>query len=73
MRNNININGQNENEWSPGSKRLGNAKEVADFFGCSVGHIYNLVWKKEIVANKASGLKFKGRDVQNFIDEREKR
>jgi hypothetical protein len=62
-----------EQAWTPLSPRLGDVEDLSIFLGCSKGHIYNLVWKKELVGNKASGLKFKGIDVQNFIDEREKR
>lgn len=59
--------------WTPESNRLGSSHEVAVYLGCTVEHVRNLVWRKELVATKASRLKFRGIDVQNFIDEREKR
>lgn len=60
-----------EEPWTPLSPRMGTVKDLAKYLRCSVGNIYNLVWKGELVANKSSGLRFRGEDVQNFIDERD--
>ena len=54
------------------NQRLLTAKDVADLLRCSLQHIYNLVWRREIPSVKIGGLlRFRKEELIEWLHRKE--